>query len=476
MNGDDALGRAIEDAVRDPAALEAVYRGAVRDGLSSAFARAIETRYARAPEEPLVAAWHFRLRADDVAVPPPSPTVPAPERRPDGGRWTAWPAFQFRNRPWGAALRLALIGGATALVFGLVTEHGKVPLLPMAWGPLAALLSLLLLSTSEPRDPAPPPAPTAGPLDSSRRTVAALAALALLAVFAETRGASLDSSDPSFTLLLLHTPGLSWILLGAAVLLGRSSDRGQAVAVLKSMEATLATGILAGVAGIFVLISVRLFSVLGLEPPEWLMRGAAYAAPGVLPILAIASVYDARLTPEEQPLQEGFTQLVQTVARLFVPLTLVVLLAYIVSIPFRFAEPFLKRDVLIVYNLMLFAVIALVVCATPVAADAMAKGPSRWLRGALAGVAGLAVAINLYAMAAILYRTAQGGLTANRLTVIGWNAVNIIVLALLFVRLLRPGARDWVQASQATFRVGLSLYGAWTAVVVFLVTLIVRTR
>jgi len=79
-------------------------------------------------------------------------------------------------------------------------------------------------------------------------------------------------------------------------------------------------------------------------------------------------------------------------------------------------------------------------------------------------------------MAAILYRTAQGGLTANRLTVIGWNAVNIIVLALLFVRLLRPGARVWVQASQATLRVGLSLYGAWTAVVVFLVTLIVRTR
>ena len=38
------------------------------------------------------------------------------------------------------------------------------------------------------------------------------------------------------------------------------------------------------------------------------------------------------------------------------PLTLIVLVVYLAFIPFRFWEPFQNRDVLIIYNGMLFAV------------------------------------------------------------------------------------------------------------------------
>ena len=52
--------------------------------------------------------------------------------------------------------------------------------------------------------------------------------------------------------------------------------------------------------------------------------------------------------------------------RLLLPLTLGVLVIYIIVIPFYFFEPFNNRDVLIVYNLMLFAIMALLLGATPI--------------------------------------------------------------------------------------------------------------
>jgi hypothetical protein len=62
-------------------------------------------------------------------------------------------------------------------------------------------------------------------------------------------------------------------------------------------------------------------------------------------------------------------------------------------------------------------------------------------------------------------RTAPGGLTPNRLTVIGWNVVNLVTLLLLLLRQLRAGREGWVRALHATFGEGLALYALWTAFV-----------
>src|SRR5439155_26115592 len=115
---------------------------------------------------------------------------------------------------------------------------------------------------------------------------------------------------------------------------------------------------------------------------------------------------------------------------LLLPLTLAVLVVYIVFIPFNFMQPFYNREVLIAYNGMLFGVMALLVGATPVRDADVSPRLSLFLRRAMLAVAGLAALVSLYAMAAILYRTWQGGFTPNRVTVIGWNLVNIALLLL----------------------------------------------
>jgi hypothetical protein len=122
--------------------------------------------------------------------------------------------------------------------------------------------------------------------------------------------------------------------------------------------------------------------------------------------------------------------------------------------------------VLITYNAMLFAVIGLLVAATPLNESEVPARLGSWLRRGIIAVAVCTLLVSLYAMAAVLYRTAQGGMTVNRLTVIGWNTVNVATLALLIHRQTRAGRAAWVDASHQAFRIGLMGYATWTLFVV----------
>ena len=70
--------------------------------------------------------------------------------------------------------------------------------------------------------------------------------------------------------------------------------------------------------------------------------------------------------------------------------------------------------------------------------------------------------VSLYAMSAVVYRTVQGGITVNRLTVIGWNSINIGVLVLLIIRQVRDGAEHWVRSTQWTIGRAATAYVVWT--------------
>jgi len=122
--------------------------------------------------------------------------------------------------------------------------------------------------------------------------------------------------------------------------------------------------------------------------------------------------------------------------------------------------------VLIVYNAMLFAVVALLVGATPVSLAGISPHLARWLRMGIIAVAVLALLVSLYALAAILYRTALDRLTPNRLTFIGWNVINIGLLFLLILHQLRTKEGGWLQGLYRAFSAGTVAYAVWTLVVI----------
>jgi hypothetical protein len=371
------------------------------------------------------------------------------------------------RRRWTLA---ALLGVALAFLYSAVsTHHGALLTLAFCWGPAAAIaiMAYLLLGRTKLQPGAA--------VDWSRAItgVAILAAIVIPAVIRPWRPGRPDDLD---ALTAIHLPALAWLVLGWVILGPRAGTRDVFASVLASVEAVVTAGLMAGAGIVFSIITYALFHAIGIDLPNALKRFMFYGGPGLLPVAAVATVYDPDRPPEARHGGHGLGRIVFTVGRLFLPLTLLVLAVYVIAIPFRFMEPFRNRDTLIIFNAMLFAVIALIVIATPLRPGSVAPRHELLLRRGIVSVAVLALLVSLYAMAAVLYRASQGGLTMNRLTVIGWNALNIATLAWLVALQARVRGDAWIEACHRAFRAALAGYALWTGFVLAGIPLIWRDR
>jgi hypothetical protein len=417
----------------DPEQLELRYRRATAAGEDAAFAAAVDRAHAAQPDDPLYAAWHYRF-AYAVAQAP------------------------ARSIAWATAAVLGIINGA--LLWGLsdpqrVLNDGA-PEVVLFWAPISAVMVLLFLAwTTTPHWP---------------RLALSAAAIVLLAGFAKFGYVWLDTSqlrDHYLQLMLIHMPLLAWA--GVGLYLVRPSGTGRSRTfffLLKSLEVFIVAGLFAIAGGVFVAVTIGLFSALGIELDEWIVRVLVAGGGGLLPLLAVAIVYDPAVAPNEQSFSDGLSRLIALLMRVLLPLTLLVLLVYLAFIPFNFWAPFENRDVLIVYSGMLFAVMAMLVGATPPHGDTVAPQTARWLRRGLTAVALTAAVVGLYALAAIGYRTWQEGWTPNRLAFVGWNAINVGILAALVAGQILAGKATWLTMWQRTLGRGALVYAVWTVVVI----------
>jgi hypothetical protein len=415
-----------------PAEMESYYRDLTRSE-AKAFAAAMAELYTTSPDVPLIAAWHHRLRPQ--------------ERHPDV------------VRRWGFALVIGILTGLAlwglwprGYVFGELSEVAALP----TWG--AAVVAAGVVAYLG--------------LAGRRLAVAGLAALAGLAgcaayVWFVARPDGTPMEQQYATLAYIHLPLLAYAAVALATLGWRSGARPRFAFLSKTVEVVFTGGVFAVVGGLFYGVTLGLFATLDIAWPIWLEQMVAMVGAGALPVLAVATVYDPSRAPEEQAFEVGLGRVVGILMRLLLPLALLVLGGYLVAIPFRFMEPFLQRDVLIVYNVLLFAVVGLLIAVIPLEWEPDDR-MQRTLRTGIAALAGLTVLVSLYALAAVVTRTIWDGWTLNRLTVIGWNVLNTGALALLEVRLARAWREDWVASAQAAIRLGSAAYLVWGLVVILL--------
>jgi hypothetical protein len=137
-------------------------------------------------------------------------------------------------------------------------------------------------------------------------------------------------------------------------------------------------------------------------------------------------------------------------------------------------QPFINRDVLIVYNAMLFGIMGLLVGATPIHAEELSERLQKALRWGILAVAVLAVLVSVYALAAIIYRTVGGGITMNRMVVLGWNTINIGLLIAIIVKQIRKGGQAWDRRIKAVFSIGAFAYTLWAVFVILSVPIFFR--
>jgi hypothetical protein len=426
----------IRIAHADPEQLEQTYRSALQSGDDGAFAGAIEDVYAEAPDNLLLGAWHYRL-AYEVARP------------------------MRRAVPWMVAVILAVTNG---LIFWWLSAdqymtkvdgQSHLPLFLIVWAPISAVFVLALLVAGGAKQPR-----------WAALLGAAILALGAYPLWAHTLIGVQTLERHYLDQMVPHLALLAWSTVGLFVLRGRADAPNRFAFLIKSLEIFIMAGLFAIAGGIFTGITAGLFEALAITLPHVVMRLLVAGGFGLIPILAVTVIYDATVAPAAQSFDDGLSRVIATLMRVLLPLTLGVLVIYLGFIPFRFWEPFQNRDVLIIYNAMLFAVVALLVGATPIQPGALAPGLRIWLRRGLIAVALLAVVVSLYALAAIGYRTWEGGITLNRLTIIGWNVINIGVLVGLLLRQRRADERTWAQAMHAAFAAGMPIYVIWAVFVV----------
>lgn len=431
----------IRKSSSDPARLEEIYQEAVRTQTDGGFAEALQAAYTEAPENLLYAAWHYRLRSLAAMV----------------------TAEAARHIPWLLAVLLAVANG---VLLWLLSDTGRlkiriesameIPYFLLAWGPLVAAFVLAYLART-------------GALAwrGWGYLAAALAVTAAygLAAYALVGGAAVQEQYLILAVLLI--PVIAWTCVGIGILHGLGDAESRFAFLLKSLEIFVLGGLFLSALIVLTMVTIGLFQALGIRLPDLAQQFLIVGGAGMIPVLAVAILYDPAQPAGGQAFDSGLIRMLQMLLRLFLPVTAAVLVVYLCIVPFFFWRPFENRDVLIIYNAMLFAVLALLLGVTPHTLAGIGETQQRWLRRGIVTVAALAGLVSIYALAAIGYRTFQEGLTPNRVTFIGWNLINTGLLAYLLVKQYGKTSTNWLSGVHQTFGVGALLYAAWSTIVVF---------
>ncbi len=421
----------LEETNGDPARLEHLYRSAQAAGNEAAFREALQQYRAEQRGSVLLEAWAHRL------------DLPS-EQEESGGASRRW---------W------VVIGGSVLLgVVSVLLARGESPvpfpgeadvLFWVGWGPLVAIGMLAYLAWTQ-----------RAAAHLTRYAVAAVARGAVALYVGFTIG---DGTGDVAHLGAFHLLFVSWAAVGAALCLGYPKPARQSFAYLvKSVETVLTGGIFFGAGLVFVGLTYGIFAVLGIELPEEDLQVVAAWAVGAIPLLALGSAYDATASPAAQNWEAGLTRTLRILARLILPLALGVLLVYVLwFIPAYFWKPFEEREVLIVYNATILAILVLLTVVLSGPADARLDGRGSLFRYAVLGLGGLTLILNVYALAAVVSRTVEAGLTPNRFAVTGWNVTTLLILALVGARLWRARREPWVPVFRESIGLLATLAGAW---------------
>ena len=278
----------IEPALQDPRLLEELYQNAVRADTVESFTSEIARRHTESPDNLLLAAWYYRLHPTSVAA--------------------AGQTERARRTNWPLAVALSLV---LSVVYWVLSDQRfnlgaqGFPYLILVWAPAAACLILAFLTLAA----------------RAEKRIGRTLAL-IVGVLAVTTYAVWMAGAPHSTyhdLMILHLPLLAGVAVAWNLAGPGSDDHNRFAFLIKATEAVLTGGIFGGAAGVFVGVTSGLFQAIGIQFAEPVMRWLFAGVAGLVPVLAVATVYDPDLTPARQRFDQGLARLIFTVGRLFLP-------------------------------------------------------------------------------------------------------------------------------------------------------------
>ncbi|MEQ8236089.1 MAG: permease prefix domain 1-containing protein [Syntrophomonadaceae bacterium] len=268
------------------------------------------------------------------------------------------------------------------------------------------------------------------------------------------------SFEPHHTLWLsgLHLPMFLWLLVGVAYIgQGWRESRGRMNFIRFTGEAFI-YGVLI-LAGVMVvgLIMMLIFSAIQIDLE--IFFGEYYIIYGAC-AAALTSIY---LVEAKKSVVENFAPIL---AKIFSPLFLAVMVSFLVVMVITGKSPFMERDFLIGFDLMLALVLGLVLYVISSRDHQQPANMFDYLNLALIVTA---LVIDGVALSAIIFRLTVFGITPNKLAALGENLFllgNLAGLAWLYIGYFRRKL-DFIRLEkwQTDY---LYAYFLWTGIVAFL--------
>ena len=270
--------------------------------------------------------------------------------------------------------------------------------------------------------------------------------------------------EKSDTLILacIHLPLFLWTVLGFTFVGNTPKDYRRWIDFLKSNGDCIVITTIILIAGIILtLISLGLFALIDVKIEEFYLRYIVVWGVAASPIVGTYLVQtNPQLVNKVSPV----------IAKVFTPLVLVTLIAYLVAVIGMGKDPYHDREFLLVFNILLIVVMAIILFSIVATSKNPGANVGLFL---LLSLSIVTVIVNGTALSAILYRTSEWGISPNRLAVLGSNILilsNLLVLTYgLFKAIRNRNQIEFVEKSIAYF---LPIYGLWTIFVTFIFPLL----
>jgi drug/metabolite transporter superfamily protein YnfA len=265
------------------------------------------------------------------------------------------------------------------------------------------------------------------------------------------------NDNDSIILAYLHLPVFLWVLLGLAFTGNGYSKGSKRLAYIKfNLEYGILYASMAVSGMVLAALTMQLFSFVGLDIEDFYFSNIVLFGAAALAIVATYLVsLNLKLAKNITPY----------IAKIFSPLVMVTLLAYLVAVIWVGKNPFLDRDFLIVFNGILLGVLAVTIFSITESDSDEKKNISDYLNVALII---LALIIDSVALSAIVFRLSSYGITPNRLAVLGVNILiwaNLIWIMFSYMRFLQN--KSGISTIQDAVTKYLPVYGLWAAFVTF---------
>jgi hypothetical protein len=271
-----------------------------------------------------------------------------------------------------------------------------------------------------------------------------------------------NTYSDNIVITYLHLPVLLWVILGYTFVIQEYRNQDLQLSYLRFNGEFLLLYMFFAISGMILSgITMQLFSYINLDIFEFYFENIILVGASSL------AVFASYLVINELKIAKYILPLL---AKIFSPLVFITLVIFLISILFTGSNPFVDREFLIIFNVILVLVLGVTVFSVIERNENSVKDIFDYVN---IGLLIIALLINVVALSAIIFRLTSYGITPNRLAIILMNIVVFIHLILITIPymkfILNFNPIELVDKAITKYVV---VYGIWATLVILLFPLL----